>query len=502
LFFVRFENTQKPVLALLLAVFSLTALTAQVDAYFSIGKFNTPSNESFVETYMTLVGQSLASKNIDDKLQSSVNVFVKIFKDSVVVKAAKYNIIGPAFLTPTNSPSFIDNQRYILPNGNYHLELVLRDNYDSTKKPLLIKSEITLDFNTKDMQGSSIQALESFKKSNGGPISKSGFDLIPYTVNYYPESSNTLCFYFEAYNAHKVLGEDKPFLFSYYLESSDNLTKLNSYGSFKKDRTSGINPLLAKMDITKLGTGNYNLVIELRDTTNKLQLQKKYFFQRLNRAVDITELQNISEKQNIAQYIGSCNNADTLKMFVECLWPIADGVDKERIINQAIKKDPTLMKNFIVDFWQRRAADTANPLKLWAKYYKSVQQVMILFKCGKQKGYYTDRGRVYLQYGPPSQRAVQTTESNTFPYEIWQYYRTTDQVNGQFFSNRKFVFVNKMLGDDCYMLIHSDMRGEINNPRWQFEVTRRNNNGLANPDNTVPAGTQLNQFNDLYSNPR
>lgn len=127
---------------------------------------------------------------------------------------------------------------------------------------------------------------------------------------------------------------------------------------------------------------------------------------------------------------------------------------------------------------------------------------MALFKCGKQKGYYSDRGRVYLQYGAPSQRSMQPNEPNAYPYEIWQYYRTTDASTGAFFSNRKFVFVNKMLGDECYMLIHSDMRGELNNPRWQFELTRRNNDGLSNPDNNTPTGTENNQFNDIYSNPR
>ena len=96
----------------------------------------------------------------------------------------------------------------------------------------------------------------------------------------------------------------------------------------------------------------------------------------------------------------------------------------------------------------------------------------------------------------------QFAEENTFPYEIWQYYRLNDRSNNQFFSNRKFVFVSKMLGDDCYNLIHSNMRGEIYNERWQFEVTRRNNNGLANPDNTVPVGTENNSFNEIYNNPR
>ena len=160
------------------------------------------------------------------------------------------------------------------------------------------------------------------------------------------------------------------------------------------------------------------------------------------------------------------------------------------------------MKKFVIDFWQRRAADTANPLKLWAAYYKEVQQAMILFKCGKQPGYYTDRGRVYLQYGPPNQRSQQNADLNTWPYEIWQYYRLTDNVNGQFFTNRKFVFVNKNIADDCHSLVHSDLRGEIYNDRWPFEVTKRNSKGIGNPDQNTPDGTQFNQFQEIYNNPR
>ena len=499
----NFENNHNRLLILLLAVLFKINTHAQIDAYFNSGTFNTPKNEPFIETYLTIVGKSLNAKEVDNKLQNSVNIVFTIFKNGEIVKVNKYNLIGPAFSATANIPSFIDHQRYALSNGSYDLELSLADNYDPAKKPLVVKQTIEINFNTSEIQSSSIQALESFKRTTTpGPLSKSGFDLIPYTVNYYPESASELSFYFESYNTDLILGENKAFVYCYYLETSSDLGKLNSYGAFKKQRSARINPLLAKIDIRKLGTGNYNLVIELKDENNMTRLQKKYFFQRANQSLEIVTIQKTATKNNEAAYFGQCNNLDTLRMFVECLWPIADGLDKERIINQSLKKDPALMKHFVVDFWERRAADTANPLKLWADYYKNVQSVMVLFKCGKQKGYYTDRGRVYLQYGPPSQRSQQPNEPNTFPYEIWQYYRTTDRTNGQFFSNRKFVFVNKMLGDDCHMLIHSDMRGEINNPRWQFEVTRRNNNGLANPDNTVPVGTEFNQFNEIYANPR
>lgn len=500
---IKPQYIQKQLIILLFAVFLSIPATGQVIAYFNIGAFNTPSNQPYIETYVTVLGNSLQPKKTDGKFQNSINIEVKILKDSIIIKANKYNLLGPSYSDSLNSPAFIDNQRYSLANGIYTLQMTLIDKNETAKKPTQIKQNFLVSFNQTQIQSSSIEVLESFKKTTiPTSISKSGYDLIPYNINYFPETSKELSFYFETYNTDTVLGKNKPFVYQYYLENSDNLVKLNSYGDFKKQTTNIVNPLLAKMNISNLGSGNYNLVIELKDENNITHIQKKYFFQRLNKAVDIVALYKFNEKKTINEYFGACNNIDTLKMYVECLWPIANGLDKERIINQSVKKDPTLMKNYAIDFWQRRAADTVNPLKMWAEYYKSVQEVMVLFKCGKQKGYYSERGRVYLQYGKPSQRSMQNTEENTFPYEIWQYYTLYDNATGHSFTNRKFVFVNKNIGDDCHILIHSDMRGELYNDRWQFEVTRRNNNGIANPDNTTPAGVENNHFNEIYNNPR
>lgn len=496
-------NIQKKLIALaFLAVFSLNSYS-QLNAYFNYGAFNVPGKQPFIETYLTVVGNTFAHKVTGNTFQNSINVSFAIFRDTTIVKVNKYNLLGPAFSDTLKAPTFIDNQRYPLDNGIYTMHLVISDNYNPKQKPIEIKQKFVVSFHSNQIESSSIQILESFTKTNTvSALTKSGYDLIPYNVNYFPESQKELSFYFESYNTDTILGKAKPFVYTYYIETAESNTKLNSYGSFKKQMSAKVNPLLAKFDISKLGSGNYNLVIEIKDEQNKTQLQKKYFFQRLNKAVDIVALTQLNEKKTVDDYFGSCNNSDTLRMFVECLWPIANGVDKDRIINQSLKKDNELMKKFVIDFWQRRAADTANPLKLWAEYYKNVQDVMVLFKCGKQPGYYTERGRVYLQYGPPNQRSIQNTDMNTFPYEIWQYYRLNDRSNGQFFSNRKFVFVNKNIADDCHVLVHSDMRGELYNERWRFEVTRRNNNGIGNPDNTGPGGTQNNQFDDIYSNPR
>jgi GWxTD domain-containing protein len=479
------------------------SVSAQVKAYFAPALFYSPEQGAYIETNLTLVGKSIGRKKSDRGFINSVNITLRILKDSALVKAEKYNLSGPAFADSSKAPNFIDCHRYPLPNGDYEIEVTLSDNNDTKKKSVTLRSPVSVDFQAGRIECSNIQPVESFKKAEKtGPLTKSGYDLIPYNSAMYPESSDQLAFYFETYNAETVLGAKKPLVLQWYLENADNNTRLSSYGSFQKEEARPVNVLLAKADISTLGSGNYAVVVELKDGQNITQKTERFFFRRVNRTVDLVTLQKMDISELTGAFVGNTNNIDTLKMYVECLWPIAGREDKEKIVDETVKKDPESMKHFVVDFWRRRAADTANPVQMWGRYYRQVQQVMVLFKCGKQKGYYTDRGRVFLQYGFPNQRSEQPNESNTFPYEIWQYYRITDGTNGNFYSNRKFVFVNKTLADDCYSLVHSDMPGELNNSRWQYEVTRRNYNGYQNPDQTTPGQTEDNQMKAIYQNPR
>jgi hypothetical protein len=118
------------------------------------------------------------------------------------------------------------------------------------------------------------------------------------------------------------------------------------------------------------------------------------------------------------------------------------------------------------------------------------------------KGYFTDRGRVYLQYGPPDAQQQVANEPDTYPYEIWQYYRIKDPQTGQFQTNKRFVFWNKDLDGNCYKLLHSDVRGELRDNRWQMRLKARTQNNVnldvENPNmNTYGTG-----IDDLFTNPR
>ena len=489
---------------LILLLVLLVKFSFGVDVYYKLASFYIPKNGPFVETSLTIPGQTAGYKKVSGGYQNSVSVSLFVTNEQgKIVVANKYNLNGPVFTDTNAVPVFIDQQRYPLPSGSYTLELEVTDKVNQ-KKPFKLLQKFKMNYSDFPLQVSSIQPLESFKKAEKpSAITKSGYDLVPYNVDYYPESQNKLAVYFETYNADSVLGKNKTFVYKYYIENNENYKALDDFSAFRKATAAPVNPLLAQFDITRLPTGNYNLVIELRDEKNIIQVQEKYFFQRRNRNMEpvVEQTPLYSSALTIDQYFKRIKSPDTLKIFVECLWPISDMKERDRQINQSLKKDTAMMRNYLIDYWTKRAGDSVSPMKIWMAYLQNVNEAEVMFKCGKQKGYYSDRGRVYLQYGKPNQRTVMPNEANTFPYEIWQYYRIYDNTNGQFFTNKRFVFVNKNIADDCHRLEHSDMRGEVNNERWRYEVMKRQMDGIQNDQNN-PNGSSNNMFDDFFVNPR
>jgi hypothetical protein len=71
-----------------------------------------------------------------------------------------------------------------------------------------------------------------------------------------------------------------------------------------------------------------------------------------------------------------------------------------------------------------------------------------------------------LKYGPPNAKIQRPNEPEEYPYEIWQYYKIEN------FSNRRFVFYNPSMVGNEYVLLHSDMPGELFNNRWNLDLSR------------------------------
>jgi len=185
---------------------------------------------------------------------------------------------------------------------------------------------------------------------------------------------------------------------------------------------------------------------------------------------------------------------DTLLEDVRCLYPIAN-TDELSFFNEIhAGTDTTLLRRFLYNFWVIHSP--ANPGQGWIDYYKQVKFVNKLFGTINKKGYQSDRGRVYLQYGAPDQRDKETMNPLSYPHEIWEYYKMKD---GQV--DKKFVFYEPSLATNDFILLHSTARGEVQNSQWQLVLYGQTTGPYDVDQNQATDPSGENNL-DEFSNPR
>jgi GWxTD domain-containing protein len=428
-------------------------------AFLTYSTFNSPEGP-YIETYLTVAGNTVEYVKKDNgKFQATVNILMTFKLNSEIKAFKKYELNSPEIDdTSKTQYQFIDEQRFLVPNGTYDFEISLTDkNRQMTQNPF--NQVVVVDFPADKPSISGIQLVQSYTKSESPKIiTKSGYDLVPYVYNYYPPEEKKVTFYCELYNLDKALPEGQKYILSYYVESYENNMKISEFARIKKADVKPIDPLLAEFNVENLATGNYNLVVEARNQQNELVAKKSLFFQRNNPGAKVifSDMVGYNVANTFAQRI---TNPDTLKEFISCTYPISTGLEKSFIRGPLKTADLQTMQQYFYGFWTRR--DAKNPENAWQAYREQVKKAQANFGNRIKKGYQTDRGRVYLEYGPPNTRAQQYNEPNTYPYEIWQYYKLG---NNQ--SNRKFIFYTEDMVIGDFTLLHSDAIGEVYYPAW------------------------------------
>ena len=474
---------------------------SNVKAYMNYAVFYAPGKGTYLETYLSVSGQSVMFlKKEAKKYQGKIHIEINFMQDGKSVVANAYNLLSPETADTNNKPNFIDLQRYKLGPGTYQAEIKIVDANDTKQTEPSAKLTIVIPEQTDDISISDIELVESFQKSEAKTaISKSGYDIVPYPLTSFSENVDKLIFYVEGYNTLKNLGADSKFLYNYYIESAETKVALDGLSTFSKQTSKEVVPLIGQFNISKMHSGKYNLVIEIRNSLNEVKAQKKIEFTRIAPQQKIA-LNDLKSVDTTGGFINNVTNPDTLKDYIACLWPLSTTSERDWQGNQIKSNNVKLMQQYIIAFWQNR--NPSNPQAAWEAYKKEVKKVNRVYKCGGQPGYMSDRGRVYLQYGAADAAQQVPTEPDSYPYEIWQYYRIKNPTTGQFQTNKKFVFYNPTLDGKCYMLLHSDARGEIRDDRWQVTLKKRNNQIMNFDQNSTGQNSYGDGAADLFNNPR
>jgi len=475
---------------LFILLFSANVFAGNLKAYFTYCTFNSPEDGPYIETYLSIIGGSaIYSKTEQNTFQGKIEVTL-LFKQGEEIKTfKKYNLLSPEITDSLSERvDFMDQQRIPLPNGSYEFEVLIKD-LNATNPPFNYKQPLNINYSPDNISLSDVVLIESVTKSiESNILTKSGYDIIPYTSDFYSEGFEKIAFYTELYNSDKLLGENEDFLISYFIESFEGLQVVGDYKSFIREKAKPVNILLKSFPIGKLPSGNYNVVIEARNKNNELLVSKKVFFQRSNPSVSPLLISDNFQSSFVSKFSKS-----ELIEHIKSTEPIATNIESNFAQNQLDSDDNELMMQYFYNFWISR--NESDPETEWNNYYKEVKKTNELFSTAIKKGYSTDRGRIFLKYGKPNTRSKFPSEPSAYPYEIWHYHKIKN------FSNKRFVFYSRDLSTNEYPLIHSTMPGFINNPQWKIQLHKRTNQGI-NQDNQENNKHYGGRVDDYFNNPR
>jgi len=452
--------------------------------------FYSPTIGSYVETNLMIHSSSIKYQKLSSGgFQGAVNITIMFMKGEEVANFSKIRLDSPIVSDTSAIRDFMDYQRFMLPDGVYDMMIYMSDAF-YPEKEFVHKEEITLHFTESTIAISSIELLNSYEKADEAfptKFSKNGYDLIPKVYSFYDANESQLSFYCEIYHAADTLGNNEPFLITYHIQGFESNHILNNFSGFKRVQAYPINPMLISLNISDLPSGNYTLIVEARDKNNTLLVNNSIFFQRSNPNVSFNseKLYHITQSN---MFTTKYTNIDSLREFVYWLYPQASYIEKQFIFHQTKTADIDILQRFLYSFWADR--NELNPEYSWEEYRQMAVYVNKEYRAGRTKGFQTDRGRVYLQYGPPSiivDRAFDTgnsgftnnieniedegyREGGLVPYQIWRY----DVLGPQ--RARTFVFANRHIAAQTYDLIHSDAQGEVYNLQWQTELSRQRYN--------------------------
>jgi len=477
-----------------MSVLPVSLQAQRLSADFSYARFYAPDQGSYLETYMNFSGATVMYVPQENGMyQGKLELTYAFIKNDSIITYSKQEVLSPQIVHPDSGViDFIDVQRIQVAPGDYELMIALRD-IEAGTPPYRASQPITIEDKSKEIAFSDIEMIDIYMSGTGDPhLSKGGATLYPYVFDFYPTERTELRFYTELYNTVSTLG-DEPFLIRYSVQNTTTLENMDLFGGFKKMMPQPVNSFYAAMDISELPSGHYRLEVACVNAQNVELTKTSIGFERLNQKLDMQALQAKLDGVTFEGHIMSINNSDSLREMVFSLNPISTRQEQIFITNTAKTAGNEALQNFIIDFWSGR--NPADPKSAWLQYTERVQAVNNDFGTLRTPGYDTDRGTVYLKYGPPNTISKRENEPSAYPYHIWHYYKHPRR------SDAKYVFYNPNMASNDYQLLHSNVIGELNNRRWQRDLQIRNTPfGTVDDENTN--GEYGSWSDDLFQIPR
>lgn len=423
---------------------------------FDYAKFMYDSSKTYLEVYYYIDQSQL--KTIFSKETHNIDGILnfKIIRGNEIVKEHNLNF--------SNNFKSIDEQKtsspifgvtpFVLEAGNYKIVITLFDKNDN-KNLFSLDDEIVINrWDNNKIQISDIELSNNIvpeSNEQNSQFYKNSYEIYPNPTMYFTSNFPALFYYYELYNLNT--SKDGLYLLTQVYDNLKNIV-YQIKQNLNKNYPSQVK--VGKIDLSNFNSGSYTLTVSVVDTLAKIiyNTNKKFFYFNPNKIQN-----NVTNTKSI-DFVKSEYNLYTEE---EC----DDMFNKMKyIITSAQQNNYSRLttlegkRKFLYEFWTQYEANNDYGLSKDI-YMERVQIANKRYSAAKKEGWKTDRGRVYILYGEPSEYERFPSDLETRPYEIWRY----NEMEGGVY----FIFAD-IKGFSDYELLTSTKRGELNDEYWQQKI--------------------------------
>ncbi len=442
LFFIPLFSQQKLNFEFDYATFRYDAGSKYLEIYYSIQQSSLLPHKSdslyAVEAQISLTFTDSASGKIvqqkDWKVKNEVSDSLELGKN--------INLIGVVGFSLTPAKYFLNISAVDIHN---------QENKVSFKEKLNLLPIPTEKFSLSDIQLASRIIQDSENKES--VFYKNTMEVIPAPNLLFGENQPVVYYYNELYNLLTATGNIDLHAFVYNASGNVVFSKKKSFSNKTESRVEA-----NTVNISKMPTGAYTLVLVATDSTaSKKAFSSKKFFV-YNPAIADTAVRQMGNSDFMASQFAILSLEECDHLFAKSKYLAG----KKEIDQFAKVSSVEGKREYLYKFWKAKDEVPETPEnETFTKYFYRVDQANQKFSAMKKEGWKTDRGRVYLIYGEPSEIERYPNQLDSKPYEVWQYHNLEGGVI--------FVFAD-LTGFSDYQLINSTMRGELRDDNWQRRV--------------------------------
>jgi GWxTD domain-containing protein len=444
---------------LILSVINIQA--QKVDFEFDYAQFGYDSSANYVEFYYSFNQASLTLVDTDttDYIHGTLAISIVDSATGNILLDKNWSIENSVLDTSNVGRTLIGTLGFVLIKGTYKCEIIGGDALKPGKEESITEFIVVDPFLNNEMRLSDIQLASNIIQESQNKESifyKNSFEVTPNPTAVFGERQPVLFYYTELYSLPQLSTDDGLRL--------DQLL-FNSRGQLVSSKRKNLNrSVSSRVEVGRvmahnLPTDTYTLMLNLIDSVGDagVSSSKRFFVYNPSIVYVDTFQQKISPV--LSTQFGAMSEEE-----------LDDLYDKSKYISTSREEDQydalTTVdgkREFLYNFWKARDENPDDDFnQTYNSYLARLEESNLRFRALSKDGWKTDRGRVYLMYGEPSEIERYPNQIESRPYEMWYY----NEIEGGVY----FVF-GDLYGFSDYLLLHSNKRGELRDESWQRRIT-------------------------------